>query len=348
MRAVTLATVGAVLRDLLARAQAVPRERLVVHTVSPAGLTTEVCYDDPALARAHLARLASTPTARAAPGWGTTCVLDGRSLGLESVPAWSGEPCSTARFREVVAAAGLRAAYPSGRRFWQVFDPASGIGVEVADEPADRPVWDLGAPLRQHLHWLLSRHGVRLAHGATLGRNGRGVLLLGDGGAGKSGTTLAGLSAGLQTAGDDYVAVDMRAGIVARSVFRVLKQDRAGLDRIGGLAARTAHLPENWQGKVEFDPEATFRGAFVDEIAIAAVLLPRLGQAREPRVVPVAAGEAMRTLMHTNLYQNTGSPDDGMAFFGALVRQVPCYQLALSTDARANGACLAAVIDGLR
>jgi len=56
----------------------------------------------------------------------------------------------------------------------------------------------------------------------------------------------------------------------------------------------------------------------------------------------------MRTLMHTNLYQNTGSPDDGMAFFGALVRQVPCYQLALSTDARANGACLAAVIDGLR
>ena len=62
---------------------------------------------------------------------------------------------------------------------------------------------------------------------------GRGALIVGASGSGKSGTTLAGLMNGLQSVGDDYVVVDQGATIVAHSVFKLFKQDLDGLKRVG-------------------------------------------------------------------------------------------------------------------
>ena len=70
------------------------------------------------------------------------------------------------------------------------------------------PPWEPGAPLRSFLHWEYAARGMRLVHGGTLGIDGRGVVLAGSGGAGKSGTVVAGIMVGLDSVGDDYVSVD--------------------------------------------------------------------------------------------------------------------------------------------
>jgi hypothetical protein len=255
--------------------------------------------------------------------------------------------CSPGEFHAALAEANLRAAFPFARQLWLALDDQAGIGLQLVRSPADLPAWFGGAPLRYHLHRLLRARGSRLAHAATLGRNGRGVLLVGHGGSGKSGTTLAGLAAGLQTVGDDYVALGGSEPAVARALYRMLKQDRAGLARIAGLAEHLAHQPLNWMNKVVFDPTAFFPDCFTDTLRIDSIVLPHVAGAAAPHFVPASAGEAMRTLMRSNLYQFPGEPDDGLDYYAMLLRSLPVHRLELSDKAAENGAALAEFIAAL-
>jgi hypothetical protein len=337
----------AVLRAMIAAAEALPRERLHRRIAHPAGIPLELWFDDEAEAELNAPRLAAAaPDARGDPA--RLYVLTAAGFGAGVLPAWTDTACDAAEFQAIVANAGLRAAYPFRPQEWLALDTAAAVGVQLARATADLPDWFAGAPLRQHLHWLLQARGARIAHAASVGRDGRGILLLGHGGAGKSGTALAGIAAGLQTVGDDYVALSGIAPAVARPLFRVVKQDRAGLSRIAGLAERLAQLPENWKGKVEFDPKLLFPGCFAEALRIDAIVLPHIAHASQPRFEPAGAGEAMRALMRSNLYQFPGEPEDGLAYYGMLLRSVPVHRLALSDSAADNGAALAAFIGDLR
>ena len=63
------------------------------------------------------------------------------------------------------------------------------------------------APLRTLLHWILMDRGRHLVHGAAVGDEQSGVLLVGTGGIGKSTTALRCLAAGMRFLGDDWVAI---------------------------------------------------------------------------------------------------------------------------------------------
>ena len=152
---------------------------------------------------------------------------------------------------------------------------------------------------------------------------------------------------GLQTVGDDYVALGGSEPAVARALFRMLKQDRAGLARIAGLAEHLAHQPLNWMNKVVFDPTAFFPDCFTDTLRIEAIVLPHVAGAAVPHFVPASAGEAMRALMRSNLYQFPGEPDDGLDYYAMLLRSLPIHRLELSDKAAENGAALAAFIAAL-
>lgn len=339
-------TLVAVLRTILAAAESAPRRRLHRRIASPAGIPLELWFDDQADADLNAPRLAAaTPDAHSPPT--RIHVLTGAGLGESKLPTWTDTACDAVEFQTIVAKAGLRAAYPFRAQEWLAVDTTAAVGVQLARATADLPDWFAGAPLRQHLHWLLQARGARIAHAASVGRDGRGILLLGHGGAGKSGTALAGIAAGLQTVGDDYVALSGVAPAVARPLFRIVKQDRAGLNRVAGLAERLAHLPENWKGKVEFDPTPLFPGCFAEALQIDAIVLPHIAHAPQPRFEPAGAGEAMRALMRSNLYQFPGEPEDGLAYYGMLLRSMPVHRLALSDSAADNGAALAAFIGHL-
>lgn len=327
--------VVAYFRRLIAQAEAMPRDALHRRSASPAGLPLELYFDDSAQADLYGGRLAE--------GAFSTERRPTRIYVLnhqDALAAWGDPGCDAAQFHVLLQAAGLRAAYPFLDQVWQVLDIESGIGVQIAGPTAEVPQWFSGAPLRQHLHWLLRAEGRRLAHAASLGRDGRGILLLGHGGAGKSGTALAGIAAGLQSVGDDYIALGGLSPPVAEPLFRLMKQDRAGLTRIERLFERTAGLPKNWKGKIEFDPTGIFPGCFANALEIAAIVLPNVAHAPQPQLAEIGGGEAMRALMRSNLFQFPGEPDDGMEYYATLLRGLPAYRLDLSDSAAANGGAL--------
>lgn len=331
--------IAAFLRRMIDAAEALPRAALHRRVASPAGISLELWFDDAAAADLYASRLAEAPAA--ASGRHTRLYV---LHATGPLAAWSDADCDPALFQAIVSRAGLRAAYPFRPHLWLALDLDAGVGVQLARSSADLPDWHAGAPLRHHLHWLLRARGQRLAHAASLGRAGRGILFLGHGGSGKSGVTLAGLAAGLQTVGDDYLALDGLGPAVARPLFRIVKQDRAGLARIAGLAERTASLPLNWNEKVEFDPAGMLPGRFTDALRIDAIVLPDVAHVWRPHVVSIGGGEAMRSMMRSNLLQFLGEPEDGMDYYAALLRGLPTYRLELSDNAADNGAALADLI----
>lgn len=301
-----------------------------------AGRRISVRFSDPVLAEVYSKRLNALQGVAGDPDH-RLIVVHAADIGWTSSPAWIDRQCSPRLFQDALACQRLKIAYPNFPHLWQIYSPATRTGVQLTTGRSNLPPWDFGAPLRVHLHWLLATHGLRLTHAATLGRQGRGVLIVGNGGAGKSGTCLDGLAAGMVTCGDDYVALDLHGNPKAHLMFRILKQDLAGLSRIAAFNGKFDGTGLNWQGKIDLDPETFFPGCLTDCLAIEAVLLASIAGGATANIVPVSRGEIMRAIMRSNLYQFPGEHDDGLQFFSKLLSQLPCFRIKLSSDPAANG-----------
>lgn len=85
-------------------------------------------------------------------------------------------------------------------------DRTEGRGVYWVPDARTFPYTSRSAPLRTLLHWILMDRGRHLVHGAAVGGEQSGVLLVGTGGIGKSTTALRCLAAGMRFLGDDWLA----------------------------------------------------------------------------------------------------------------------------------------------
>ena len=228
---------------------------------------------------------------------------------------------------------GLRmASYNDG--FVQVYDVRRRTGVALIRRPRGYPPWELSSPLRPFLHWIYADIGPRMVHAATLGEDGRGVLIVGPGGAGKSSTVLAGMIGGLRSVGDDYVLVELGDPPVAFQVYRLVKQDPSGFGRLGldGLIARPGAV--NWQGKHELAFDALGRGGWTERVSLHAILVPTIRRAGRTIVSRLRPREAMLALAPSAVFQMPGDRKSGAHFLAKLVRRLPSFRLDLGTEGR--------------
>ena len=255
--------------------------------------------------------------------------------GINHVPhpaAWGDGPYWPHEVATLMDREGLRASYFHDVDQWHFFDAEAALGVELMRTHDQYPPWEPGAPLRPFLHWHYANRGMRLAHCGTLGLNGSGVLLAGAGGAGKSGTVVAGLLNGLQSVGDDYVLLDAGEDIVAYPVFATLKQDQKGFDRLGLKDRLPSVGTLNWQGKYEFRIGDICEQALPEKLAIKALLVPRISGGSETRIVPVSKRSAMLAFAPSSLHQMPGERHSGFTFFSRVANSLPCYTLELGND----------------
>lgn len=174
---------------------------------------------------------------------------------------------------------------------------------------------------------------MRLVHAATLGRDGQGVLLAGAGGAGKSGTTLAGVLNGLTSVGDDYVALSLdNDAPTTWPVMKLMKQDAAGLARLGVDPVARSLGEQNWQGKYTFDFDDLVPGARAKSLALRAILIPRIADVTRCQVSPAPMRAALYGLLPNNFQQLPGGLREGLSFMTALTKSLPAYYLDLSRD----------------
>ncbi len=276
-----------------------------------------------------LSRLATSPTRLSAEE--KFFSLSGTDLGWR-IPLWDQPDWHVHAFDKRLAAAGYKAHYPFFDRDWIVQRQSDGMAIHVVQDWADLRPWDGGAPLRHIVHWSAQRRRKRLIHAGTLAVDGRGVLLCGKGGSGKSGTVLSGLTNGLTSVGDDYILLDQAKSPRVERIYDVMKQDDAGLSRFPDLCSILGPVSRNWQGKVEFDPRPIFPGQIVDSIDLVAILLPRVSHLERSRFRAVDRREALDILTRAMDSEFFGEMTQTLFTMNRLSSRLPVYELSLSSD----------------
>src|ERR1700687_2215144 len=114
-------------------------------------------------------------------------------------------------------------AFQHGSSAVSLFDAQGDLGIFWVPTADDLVYWEKGAPLRTILHWWFSNNNRQLVHAAAIGMDGRGVLVGGKGGSGKSTTALSCLDSQLSYGGDDYSLLGFDAERIVYSLYNSAK-----------------------------------------------------------------------------------------------------------------------------
>ncbi len=224
-----------------------------------------------------------------------------------------------------------RSAYHWGEGAVSLMDLESRRAMYWLNSHRDLPAWVLGSPLRTILHWWLESNGRQLVHAAGLGYRGRGVLIPGRGGSGKSSTALACLEAGLDYIGDDYLAIAMDPEPVMYRLFNTAKLEPAQMARFPGLARCRSVLDPGFDKSVLF-LDTAYAGQLRTSLPLSRILKPSISGRPETTFSDVSAldvelGMSSETLAHL---PHVGGHT--VAFLERISKQVPRAEIHLGTD----------------
>ena len=222
----------------------------------------------------------------------------------------------------------VRTAYSPGASALSVFDSSSNKACYWVPDAARVPGHESAAPLRILFHWWLESCGLQVVHGAAVGSD-FGVLLAGDGGAGKSTTALACLQAGWHFVGDDYCVVEAGSEPRAHSLYSTAKLDDAAVGRLSDLR-HTEEIPVAGDGKSILFLSTDYADQVVSSLPIDAVLLPEVVATQAASFPPASPRSAMRALSLSTMGQLPGAGERAWATLAGLLRVVPTFHLDLA------------------
>ena len=110
-------------------------------------------------------------------------------------------------------------AYQSNTGVLSFLDIAETTGYYWVADAERLPYYEVARPMSLLLHWWFHHEGYQMLHAAAIGLDGKGIVLAGKGGSGKSSTSLHWLEAGLGYAGDDLCIVRKAISPTVHSVY---------------------------------------------------------------------------------------------------------------------------------
>jgi len=195
-------------------------------------------------------------------------------------------------------------------------------------------LYERGKPLQLLLSAWHQDRDVMVLHAAMVAREGRGVLLPGKGGIGKSTSALACLSGGFSFLGDDYIGLETRGGLafLGHSLYGSTWLEPSHATRFPELVdwgIRGTH-PDEVKLLVllsEIYPARLMRVA-----SIRAIALPRIRHGEHSCLRPATKTEALLQLAPSSLLMVLGPGARGLERLAQLVDRVPCHWLELGRD----------------
>jgi len=274
----------------------------------------------------------------------TVSLFDSASTGEPMPPpAWG--PGDYGAKGEIVGFNGdrFRTVFQPGVDILSMYDAVRGAGFYWVASGSVVPWWESSFPLRTMLHWWTAPTSLQLVHAGSVGLRGRGVLVAGNSGAGKSTTALACLEAGFEYAGDDYVIVDVEAATV-HSIYSTAKLEPANLERFPALAPVVANRDRLADQKAMVFLHDHRPGSLVRSLDLCAIVVPRVACARASHIEPASPAAALRVLAPTTSFHLPGYGREVMSKLTKLVRALPCYRLDAGADFDDLAATMARVI----
>jgi hypothetical protein len=301
-----------------------------VERFSVADTPVAIAWTSEALRRALRPAIAHLETtARAAV---MVTVADAVTSGVR-MPPFPWEPGDVGPRGDVAAASGdgVQTSYFAPSRALSMYDADEQRGFFWVPNGDSLASHERAAPLRTIFHWIGVPRGRRLAHAAAVGTAGVGALLAGRGGSGKSTTALLCLLAGMEFAGDDYVAVASEPLPTAFGLFGTLKVTPETLALVS-RARDALMVPPSGADKGIVLGSAVEGARVVRRLPLRTVIVPRVTRERQTRARRASAAEVMLALGPTTMFQLPGN--DAVAFdqLTSLARRLPGWTLELGSD----------------
>jgi hypothetical protein len=276
----------------------------------------------------------------------TICALDGESVDLPAVP-WDARDV-----RELGRVRGFDAGEVRALVDWKsgavtVADLRRKRAFFLVSDASRMPWFESAAPFRAALHWLLGAAGAGLVHAGAVGSGGEGVLIAGRGGNGKSTLAVAAVLAGLDFAGDDYIALGFEPDPVAHSIHATAKLGAASMELLPKARPAVVRATAGPEEKTSLDLSLLRDGCVVPRLRLRGIVLPRLSTG-SPDLREVSGAEALLALAPSTVFQLPGREGDAMDGLAELARQVPAWELSTGDGPHAAAATLEGLVERVR
>jgi hypothetical protein len=237
----------------------------------------------------------------------------------------------------------IRVTYQPGVDILNMYDAARRVALYWVAAPGVVPWWESSFPLRTILHWWAAPSALQPVHAGAVGFGGRGVLVAGNSGAGKSTTTLACLEAGLDYAGDDFVLVDVESSLV-HSLYGTAKLEPGNLERFPALAPLIANAERLEAEKAMVFLREHRPDRLVSTLRLEAIVLTSVTGRRDSGLEVTSPAAVLRVLAPTTSFHLPGYRREVFAKASALARSLPCYRLDAGTDLEQLAATVARLV----
>ncbi len=251
-------------------------------------------------------------------------------------PPWKGDDVLPRGGVAGYGAPPVMAHYAAESRMLSVLHAEKRQGYFWIQDAAQLPLYQCGSPLLALLHLWFSQHERTLVHGGAVGTRDGGVLLVGKGGSGKSTATLCCLDSPLFYAADDYGVVSANDAATSpafyfHSLYSSGKVNAPDRERHPLIArARCAGVLDNQKSLHFLYPPLAER--LIRGFALRAIIMPRVTGARDTRIVPASAAQALLALAPSTLFQLPGAESAKFRRMSRIAKSLPAYTLESGTD----------------
>ncbi|MFN2299322.1 MAG: serine kinase [Anaerolineales bacterium] len=213
-----------------------------------------------------------------------------------------------------------------------LLDAEENLGIFWIRAAGHIPTYERGAPLRSILHWWMRRRGRLLIHAGAIGREGKGALLVGRGGSGKSTAALTCMLNGWRYLSDDYCLLAAEGEPRAYSLYNTAKLTADHLKNFPALQPAVSNPGELGGEKALLFIHDHMPDRAISDTRVNMVLLPRVSGDPETRIRPASPTAALRALAPSSLFQIPGTGRFEFQALADFVKRIPCFHLALGTD----------------
>ena len=194
------------------------------------------------------------------------------------------------------------------------------------------PYFETGCPLSGIFpQWFLSK-GLCFVHGGAVGLTDSGVLIVGQGGSGKSTTTLQCLDSPLFFLADDYCLLELNPLPQVYSLYSSGKLDAAQAEKFSFLDSLLYNRDNLQSEKALFFLASRFSDQLVSSLPLKAIVIPRVVDQHDTYVRPASPADGFKALVPSTLFQIAGSSENILRSISKIVRTVPCFNMFAGSD----------------
>ncbi len=183
-----------------------------------------------------------------------------------------------------------------------------------------------------------------LLHAAAVGTRGKGVLVAGRGGSGKSTFAVSCLAEGLDFVSDDYALITASGPLRAMPLYSVVALRPDMYEKMKHIGEPLLEADGSYRGgKPQFQ---VAKERFSESLEIGALIMPRIDGNEEPSIRPVSPSKIMTQLIHSTITQIESRKDTELIMKMAMrLSKLPIYEMSMSTDLTKNPAFLRSFIE---